>query len=67
MTKPIDWRGSSLRDLQDFPEDAKHVAGYQLRKLQQGDQPDEFKPMPEVGAGVSEIIVDTAGGWFRVM
>ena len=42
MTKPIDWRGSSLRDLQDFPEDAKHVAGYQLRKLQQGDQPDEF-------------------------
>lgn len=36
MTKPIDWRGSSLRDLQDFPEDAKHVAGYQLRKLQQG-------------------------------
>jgi len=23
--------------------------------------------MPEVGAGVSEIIVDTAGGWFRVM
>jgi hypothetical protein len=23
--------------------------------------------MPEVGAGVYEIIVDTAAGWFRVM
>lgn len=67
MPKPIDWRGSSLKDLQDFPEDAKHSAGYQLRKVQQGDLPDEFKPMPDIGAGVIEIIVDTADGWFRVM
>lgn len=67
MAKPIDWRGSSLKDLQAFPDDAKHRAGYQLRKIQQGDQPDEFKPMPEIGAGVNEIIVDTADGWFRVM
>ena len=49
MTKPIDWRGSSLKDLQAFPDDAKHRAGYQLRKVQQGDQPDEFKPTPEIG------------------
>jgi phage-related protein len=26
-----------------------------------------FKPMAEIGAGVYEIIVDTAAGWFRVM
>jgi phage-related protein len=38
--------------------------GYQLRKIQQGDQPDEFRPMPEFGAGVNEIIVDTGDGWF---
>ena len=50
-----------------FPDDAKHKAGYQLRKVQQGDLPDEFKPMPEIGAGVNEVIVDTADGWFRVM
>ncbi len=67
MTKPIDWRGSSLKDLQAFPDDAKHKAGYQLRKVQQGEPPDEFKPMPDIGAGVTEIIVDTADGWFRVM
>jgi phage-related protein len=28
---------------------------------------DDFKPMPEVGTDVSEIIVNTADGWFRVM
>lgn len=67
MTKPIDWRGSSLKDLQAFPDDAKHRAGYQLRKVQQGEPPDEFKPMPEIGGGVNEVIVDTADGWFRVM
>ncbi len=38
MTKPIDWRGSSLKDLQAFPDDAKHKAGFQLRKVQQGDK-----------------------------
>ena len=67
MTKPIDWRGSALRDLQDFPDDAKRQAGYQLRKVQEGDQPDQFKPMPEIGSGVNEIIVDEKAGWFRVL
>ncbi|MBK6999805.1 MAG: type II toxin-antitoxin system RelE/ParE family toxin [Rhodoferax sp.] len=67
MTKPINWRGSSLKDLRAFPDDARHKAGYQLRKVQQGEQPDEFKPMPDIGAGVNEIIVDTADGWFRVI
>ena len=67
MAKPIDWRGSSFDDLRAFPDDAKRNAGYQLRKVQKGEQPDAFKPMAEIGAGVYEIIVDTAAGWFRVM
>jgi len=67
MSKPIDWRGSSLEDLQAFPDDAKKVAGYQLRKVQLGAHPDEFKPMPDIGSGVAEIIVDTADGWYRVI
>ena len=67
MPKPIDWRGSSLEDLKAFPDDAKRVAGFQLRKVQRGANPDEFKPMPDIGAGVTEIIVDTADGWYRVI
>ncbi len=67
MAKPIDWRGSALDDVKEFPDDAKRQAGFQLHKIQQGDAPDDFKPMPDVGAGTFEIIVDTASGWFRVM
>lgn len=67
MSKPIDWRGSTHDDLRDFPDDAKRDAGYQLRKIQEGEEPDHFKPMPEIGAGVQEIILDAASGWFRVI
>jgi phage-related protein len=37
------------------PEDARHDAGYQLDKVQRGEQPDDFKPMPSIGKGVEEI------------
>jgi phage-related protein len=67
MAKPLDWRGSALDDLRGFPDDAKSSAGYQLRKLQEGQEPDKFKPMGIVGPGTYEIIIDTANGWFRVM
>jgi len=67
MSKPIDWRGSSRKDLCRFPVDARRQAGYQLRKVQEGEQPDDSKPMSDLGAGVFEIIIDTESGWYRVM
>lgn len=67
MDKPIDWRGSSLEDLRGFPEDARRDAGYQLRKLQRGELPDDWRPFPEIGPGTSEIRIDCRDGWFRVM
>ena len=67
MDKPIDWRGSSLDDLREFPETARQLAGYQLRKLQRGEVPDDWRPFPEVGPGANEVRIDCADGWFRVM
>ena len=67
MDKPIDWRGSSRDDLREFPEVARRVAGYELRKLQRGETPDDWRPFPEVGSGVNEIRIDSSDGWFRVM
>jgi phage-related protein len=67
MEKPIDWRGSSLDDLRDFPEAPRRTAGYELRKLQRGESPDDWRPFPEVGPGVNEIRIDSPDGWFRVM
>ncbi len=58
MSKPIDWRGSSLEDLKDFPLSARQDAGYQLRKLQRGELPDDWRAFPEVGTGVSEIRIN---------
>ena len=53
--KRIVWIGSSRDDLRRFPKEAQRKAGYQLRLVQQGKEPDDFKPMPSVGPGVYEI------------
>ena len=59
LEKPLAWLGSSLDDLRAFPADAKRAAGYQLGRVQQGLMPDDWKPMPTVGAGVYEIRIRT--------
>ncbi len=65
--KPVRFIGSSLKDLRDFPSDARQDAGRQLDRLQRGKQPDDFKPMPIVGKGVEEIRVWDDAGTFRVI
>jgi phage-related protein len=59
--------GDSLKCLRDFPEDARHDAGYQLDKVQRGEQPDDFKSMPAIGKGVEEIRVTDDSGAYRVV
>jgi phage-related protein len=59
--------GDSLICLREFPEDARHDAGYQLDKVQRGEQPDDFKPMPSIGKGVEEIRVRDDTGVYRVV
>lgn len=65
--KQIRFLGDSLKRLREFPEDAKHAAGYQLDKVQHGEQPDDFKPMPSIGKGVEEIRVWDDSGTYRVI
>ncbi len=68
--KPINWRGSSHRDLCDdalFSADARREAGRQLSQVQFGLDPEHWKPFNEAGAGVKEIILDFKDGWYRVM
>lgn len=62
--KPICFLGDSLKCLRAFPEEARQDAGYQLDLVQQGSQPDDFKPMPTIGKGVEEIRVrDDTSAW----
>lgn len=53
--KSIRFLGDSLKRLREFPDDARRDAGYQLDKVQRGEQPDDFKSMPSIGQGVEEI------------
>ena len=65
--KPVRFLGNSLESLRDFPEDARHDAGYPLDKVQRGEQLDDFKPMPAVGKGAEEIRITDESGAYRVI
>jgi phage-related protein len=65
--KPVGFVGSALDDLRAFPAVARREAGFQLDQVQQGKEPDDWKPMNTVGPGVREIRVREADGAFRVI
>lgn len=59
--------GSSLRDLQAFPETIRREAGYQLEKVQNAQSPSDWKSMPSIGTGVHEIRLRDVSGAFCVI
>lgn len=65
--KAVHFVGSSREDLRELPADARETAGHQLFKVQQGKEPDDWKPMPTVGAGAQEIRVWEESGTYRVL
>ena len=65
--KRVSFRGTSLSDLKAFPDPAKRRAGSQIDKVQNGLDPDDWKPMEEIGAGVKEIRLKDASGIYRVL
>jgi phage-related protein len=65
--KSVDFRGSSLDDLRSFPAPAKREAGYQIDRVQNGLQPDDFEPMTSICRAVAEIRIWDEAGTFRVI
>jgi phage-related protein len=65
--KRVSFRGTSLSDLKAFPDPAKRRAGYQIDKVQNGLDPDDWKPMEDIGAGVREIRLKDTSGIYRVL
>jgi len=63
--KQVIWMGSSREDLKAFPRAARREIGYQLEQVQEGVDPDDWKPMTTVGSGVREIRVRESSGAFR--
>jgi len=58
--------GAARDDLQAFPADARYEAGVDLRRVQSGLEPRDWKPMKGVGAGTREIRIRDEVGAFRV-
>jgi len=63
MVKPLKFVGSSLDDLRNFPDEARRTAGFELRAVQNGFDPRDWKPMRSVGPGVKEIRIHVLGEW----
>ena len=61
--KPLNFIGSSLDDLRNFPDEARKAAGFELYSVQCGLEPSDWKPMPGIGRGVKEIRVHVLGEW----
>jgi phage-related protein len=65
--KPIEFLGDSRQALRDFPETVRTRAGAELRTIQLGLEPADWKPMRSIAPGVREIRIRDRSGAFRVI
>ncbi len=61
--KSLNFVGSSLDDLRNFPDEARRAAGFELRAVQNGLEPSDWRPMQIIGPGVKEIRIHVLGEW----
>ena len=65
--RPLDWVGSSKKDLLEFPGAVKDDVGNALGIAQFGGKHPKSKPWKGQGSGVFEVVVDHDGNTFRVV
>jgi phage-related protein len=66
--RPLEWIGSSKKDLQALPDEVIDVFGYALHLAQAGGKHPQAKPMHGFGsAGVLEVIEDWRGDAYRAV
>jgi phage-related protein len=61
--KALNFVGSSLDDLRNFPDEARRAAGFELYSVQCGLEPSDWRPMQIIGPGVEEIRIHVLGEW----
>ncbi|HET6233321.1 MAG TPA: type II toxin-antitoxin system RelE/ParE family toxin [Longimicrobiaceae bacterium] len=66
--KPVEWVGSSKKDLKQFPEQVQDVVGRSILDAQFGDTPPNAKPLSGFGsAGVLEVVEDHDRATYRAV
>ncbi|MFI1238193.1 type II toxin-antitoxin system RelE/ParE family toxin [Nocardia salmonicida] len=58
----LEFVGTAIDDLREFPLSARRECGYQLDRVQRGLEPTDWRPMRSVGVGVCEIRVREDSG-----
>jgi len=61
--KPLAWRGNSLGCVRAFSDAARQATGFQLNRVQNGQQPFDWKSLESVGPGVTEIRIWAEKGY----
>jgi phage-related protein len=61
--EPLAWVGTTLDTIRAFPPEVRQVAGHELRRIQAGLVPRDWKPMPSVGPGVHELRLRLNGAY----
>lgn len=64
---PLDWIGSSKKDLLAFPDPVIDNMGYALGVAQLGGKHPHAKPWKGEGGGVFEVIEDYSGDTYRAV
>jgi phage-related protein len=66
--RPLEWIGSSKKDLMALPPEVVDVFGYALYLAQTGERHDQAKPLRGFGsAGVLEVVEDWRGNAYRAV
>ena len=55
MAKDILWLGDTKEAVSAYPKAVREDLGHQLGLIQDGDEPDDWKPLATVGGGVLEL------------
>jgi phage-related protein len=62
--KSVEFLGDSIKRVRDFPDHIKYDLGRELFLVQNGQNPNDWKPMTSIGAGVKEIRIRDESGAF---
>jgi len=66
--RPLEWIGSSKKDLRALPDEVMDIFGYALHLAQAGGKHLQAKPLQGFGsAGVLEVVEDWRGNAYRAV
>ena len=65
--RPLEWVGSSLDDLREFPDEVRAHMGFALYQAQIGLKHRDAKPLAGIGTGILEIATRFDKGTYRAM